>query len=113
MLEGLAGTIDLIVPRGGKSLVAKVQEDARVPVFSHLEGICHVYIDKSAHRATWRVAIAVNAKMRRTGICGAAEAILIDRSRQGAASQAGHRCLASRLDAKFAATVKRKRPTDG
>jgi glutamate-5-semialdehyde dehydrogenase len=79
MLEGLGGTIDLIVPRGGKSLVAKVQENARVPVFSHLEGICHVYVDKSALR-DMAVKIAVNAKMRRTGICGAAEAILIDRA---------------------------------
>ncbi|MFO0991162.1 MAG: glutamate-5-semialdehyde dehydrogenase [Hyphomicrobiales bacterium] len=78
MLAGLSGTIDLIVPRGGKSLVAKVQEDARVPVFSHLEGICHVYIDQSA-RTDMAVSVAVNAKMRRTGICGAAEAILIDR----------------------------------
>ncbi|MBL8907231.1 MAG: glutamate-5-semialdehyde dehydrogenase [Rhizobiales bacterium] len=79
MLAGLDGTIDLIVPRGGKSLVAKVQEDARVPVFSHLEGICHVYIDKSA-KTDMAVTVAVNAKMRRTGICGAAEAILIDRA---------------------------------
>jgi len=79
MLEGLSGTVDLIVPRGGKSLVAKVQENARVPVFSHLEGICHVYVDQSA-QSDMAVAIAVNAKMRRTGICGAAEAILIDRA---------------------------------
>lgn len=78
MLAGLSGTIDLIVPRGGKSLVAKVQDDARVPVFSHLEGICHVYIDQSA-KTDMAVSVAVNAKMRRTGICGAAEAILIDR----------------------------------
>ncbi len=79
MLAGLDGTIDLIVPRGGKSLVAKVQEDARVPVFSHLEGICHVYIDNSA-KTDMAADVAVNAKMRRTGICGAAEAILIDRA---------------------------------
>jgi glutamate-5-semialdehyde dehydrogenase len=79
LLAGLSGTIDLIVPRGGKSLVAKVQEEARVPVFSHLEGICHVYIDQSA-RSDMAVSVAVNAKMRRTGICGAAEAILIDRA---------------------------------
>jgi glutamate-5-semialdehyde dehydrogenase len=79
MLGGLSGTIDLIVPRGGKSLVAKVQEEARVPVFSHLEGICHVYIDQSA-KTDMAVSVAVNAKMRRTGICGAAEAILIDRA---------------------------------
>jgi glutamate-5-semialdehyde dehydrogenase len=82
MLEGLGGTIDLIVPRGGKSLVAKVQENARVPVFSHLEGICHVYIDKSA-LSEMAVKIAVNAKMRRTGVCGAAEAVLIDRAGKG------------------------------
>jgi len=82
MLEGLGGTIDLIVPRGGKSLVAKVQENARVPVFSHLEGICHVYIDKSALR-DMGIKIAVNAKMRRTGVCGAAEAVLIDRAGKG------------------------------
>lgn len=79
MLEGLGGTIDLIVPRGGKSLVARVQQDARVPVFSHLEGICHVYVDKAADTEMARK-IVLNAKMRRTGICGAAETILIDRA---------------------------------
>ena len=79
MLEGLNGTIDLIVPRGGKSLVARVQQDARVPVFSHLEGICHVYVDKAADTEMARK-IVLNAKMRRTGICGAAETILIDRA---------------------------------
>jgi glutamate-5-semialdehyde dehydrogenase len=79
MLEGLAGTIDLIVPRGGKSLVARVQADARVPVFSHLEGVCHVYIDRAADPAMAR-AIVLNAKMRRTGVCGAAETILVDRA---------------------------------
>ena len=82
MLEGLGGTIDLIVPRGGKNLVARVQAEARVPVFSHLEGICHVYVDAAADLAMARD-IVLNAKMRRTGICGAAETILIDR---GAAS---------------------------
>jgi glutamate-5-semialdehyde dehydrogenase len=79
MLEGLDGTIDLIVPRGGKSLVARVQADARVPVFSHLEGICHVYVDKSAD-TDMACKIVLNAKMRRTGVCGSAETILIDRA---------------------------------
>ena len=79
MLTGLAGAIDVIVPRGGKSLVARVQSDARVPVFSHLEGICHVYVDRDADLAMAE-RIVVNAKMRRTGICGAAETLLIDRA---------------------------------
>lgn len=79
MLEGLGGTLDLIVPRGGKSLVARVQQDARVPVFSHLEGICHVYVDKAADPAMAQ-RVTLNAKMRRTGICGSAETILIDRA---------------------------------
>jgi glutamate-5-semialdehyde dehydrogenase len=79
MLEGLGGTLDLIVPRGGKSLVARVQQDARVPVFSHLEGVCHVYVDKAAD-VEMAKAIVLNAKMRRTGICGAAETILIDKA---------------------------------
>jgi len=79
MLTGLDGAIDLIIPRGGKSLVARVQEEARVPVMAHLEGICHVYIHAKADLARAR-AIAVNAKMRRTGVCGAAETILIDRA---------------------------------
>ncbi|MFO1132468.1 MAG: glutamate-5-semialdehyde dehydrogenase [Hyphomicrobiales bacterium] len=79
MLEGLGGTLDLIVPRGGKSLVARVQQDARVPVFSHLEGICHVYVDKAADLAMAQ-SVALNAKMRRTGVCGSAETILVDRA---------------------------------
>jgi glutamate-5-semialdehyde dehydrogenase len=79
MLTGLGGTIDLIVPRGGKNLVARVQAEARVPVFSHLEGICHVYVDKSANPDMARE-IVLNAKMRRTGVCGSAETILIDRA---------------------------------
>lgn len=79
MLEGLSGTIDLIVPRGGKSLVARVQSEARVPVFSHLEGICHVYVDKAADPEMAKT-IVLNAKMRRTGICGAAETVLIDKA---------------------------------
>ncbi len=77
MLTGLGGTIDLIVPRGGKTLVARVQNEARVPVFSHLEGICHVYVDKAADLEMAK-SIVLNAKMRRTGVCGAAETILID-----------------------------------
>jgi glutamate-5-semialdehyde dehydrogenase len=79
MLKGLSGNLDVIVPRGGRSLVERVQNEARVPVFAHLEGICHLYIDKSA-KLDMAVAIAVNAKMRRTGICGAAETLLIDRA---------------------------------
>ena len=79
MLSGLAGTIDVIVPRGGKSLVARVQNEARVPVFAHLEGLCHIYVDASADLAMAEK-IVVNAKMRRTGICGAAETLLIDRN---------------------------------
>ena len=78
MLTGLNGNIDLIVPRGGKSLVARVQSDARVPVFSHLEGICHVFVDKDADLEMAN-SIVLNAKMRRTGVCGSAETILIDK----------------------------------
>jgi glutamate-5-semialdehyde dehydrogenase len=77
MLTGLDGTIDVIVPRGGKSLVARVQADARVPIFAHLEGICHIFIDQFADVEMARK-IVVNAKMRRTGVCGAAECLLID-----------------------------------
>ena len=73
-----AGLIDIIVPRGGKSLVARVQEEARVPVLAHLDGICHTYVDASADPAM-ATALALNAKMRRTGICGATETLLIDR----------------------------------
>lgn len=73
------GAIDLIVPRGGKSLVARVQEEARVPVLAHLDGICHTYVDRAADPAM-AVNLAVNAKMRRTGICGATETLLIDRA---------------------------------
>lgn len=72
------GAIDLIVPRGGKSLVARVQEEARVPVLAHLDGICHTFIERAADPAM-AVKLAVNAKMRRTGICGATETLLIDR----------------------------------
>jgi glutamate-5-semialdehyde dehydrogenase len=79
MLGGLDGAIDVIVPRGGKSLVARVQAEARVPVFAHLEGICHVYVDKAADLAMAK-SIVLNAKMRRTGVCGAAETLLVDRA---------------------------------
>jgi glutamate-5-semialdehyde dehydrogenase len=78
MLKGLDNTIDVIVPRGGAGLVSRVQAEARVPVFAHLEGLCHLYIDKSA-RLDMAIEIAVNSKMRRTGICGAAETLLIHR----------------------------------
>ena len=77
MLRGLQGSIDVIVPRGGKSLVARVQEEARVPVFAHLEGLCHTYIDRDAELEK-AVNVTVNAKMRRPGICGATETALID-----------------------------------
>jgi glutamate-5-semialdehyde dehydrogenase len=79
MLQGLDGDIDVIVPRGGKSLVERVQKEARVPVFAHLEGVCHVYVDKAAELGMAK-SIVLNAKMRRTGVCGAAETLLIDRA---------------------------------
>ena len=76
MLKGLNNAIDVIVPRGGKSLVQAVQDSATIPVFGHLEGICHTYIDKSADLNT-SIAVVTNAKMRRPGICGALETLLI------------------------------------
>jgi glutamate-5-semialdehyde dehydrogenase len=79
MLGGLDGNIDVIVPRGGKNLVGRVQDEARVPVFAHLEGICHVYVHGDAALDMARE-IVTNAKMRRTGICGAAEALLVDKA---------------------------------
>jgi glutamate-5-semialdehyde dehydrogenase len=79
MLSGINGGIDVIVPRGGKSLVARVEAEARVPVFAHLEGVNHVYIDKSANPDMAK-SIVLNAKMRRTGVCGAAETLLVDRA---------------------------------
>jgi glutamate-5-semialdehyde dehydrogenase len=79
MLSGLDGAIDVLVPRGGKSLVGRVQTESRVPVFAHLEGVCHVYVDGKA-KPSMAKAIVLNAKMRRTGVCGAAETLLIDRS---------------------------------
>jgi glutamate-5-semialdehyde dehydrogenase len=79
MLAGLDGAIDVIVPRGGKDLVGRVQTEARVPIFAHLDGICHVYVDGKAKLAMAKT-IVLNAKMRRTGICGAAETLLVDRA---------------------------------
>ena len=79
MLGGLGGAIDVIVPRGGKELVARVQAEARVPVFAHLEGVCHVYVHGRADLDMAK-RIVLNAKMRRTGICGSAETLLVDRA---------------------------------
>jgi glutamate-5-semialdehyde dehydrogenase len=79
MLAGLDGNVDVIVPRGGKSLVARVQAEARVPVFAHLEGVCHVYVHADADLDMAK-RIVLNAKMRRTGVCGAAETLLVDRA---------------------------------
>ena len=78
LLSSMGDTIDVVVPRGGKNLIARVQEEARVPVIGHLEGICHVYLHESANVEMARD-IVLNAKMRRTGICGAAETVLVDR----------------------------------
>jgi glutamate-5-semialdehyde dehydrogenase len=79
MLAGLDGAIDVIVPRGGKNLVSRVQAEARVPVFAHLEGVCHIYVDGKA-KLPMAKSIVLNAKMRRTGVCGAAETLLVDRA---------------------------------
>jgi glutamate-5-semialdehyde dehydrogenase len=79
MLAGLGGALDVIVPRGGRSLVERVQREARVPVFAHLEGVVHVYVDRAADLDK-ALAIIVNSKMRRTGVCGAAETLLVDRA---------------------------------
>lgn len=79
MLGGLNSNIDVIVPRGGKSLVSRVQNEAKVPVFGHLEGICHVYVNADADIEK-AIEVTANAKMRRTSICGAAETLLIDKS---------------------------------
>ncbi|CAH1650807.1 glutamate-5-semialdehyde dehydrogenase [Hyphomicrobiales bacterium] len=82
MLTGLEGAIDVIVPRGGKSLVARVQEEARVPVFAHLEGLCHVFVHAEADLGMARD-IVLNAKMRRTSVCGSAETLLVDKACAG------------------------------
>ena len=79
MLAGLDGSVDVIVPRGGKDLVGRVQKEARVPIFAHLEGVCHVYVDGQA-KLPMAKKIVLNAKMRRTGVCGAAETLLVDRA---------------------------------
>ena len=79
ILSGLDGAIDLIIPRGGKSLVDRVLKEARAPVLGHLEGVCHVYVDGDADHEK-AIAITVNAKMRRTGVCGAAETLLVDKA---------------------------------
>jgi glutamate-5-semialdehyde dehydrogenase len=79
LLAGLDGAVDVIVPRGGRSLVERVQSEARVPVFAHLEGICHTYVDKAADLEMAK-SIVINAKMRRTGICGATECLLVDKA---------------------------------
>ena len=78
MLAGLGGSIDVIVPRGGKRLVERVQKEARVPVFAHLEGVCHTYVDRDAD-LDMAVKITLNAKMRRPGVCSATETLLVDR----------------------------------
>jgi glutamate-5-semialdehyde dehydrogenase len=95
MLKGLNGTIDMIIPRGGKSLVGRVQAEARVPVLSHLEGICHTYIHAAADPAK-ALDLVINAKMRRTGVCGATETLLVDATVAGAMLPA----IASALRAK-------------
>lgn len=79
LLSGLGGAIDVIVPRGGKSLVQRVQDEARVPVFAHLEGICHTYADRDANLDI-AIPLVLNAKLRRTGVCGATECLLVDQN---------------------------------
>ena len=79
LLSRMGGMVDVVVPRGGKSLVQRVKDEARVPVIGHLEGNCHVYVDRDADAAMAR-AIVLNAKLRRTGVCGSAETLLVDRA---------------------------------
>ena len=79
MLADMADSIDVIVPRGGKNLIARVRQEARVPVIGHLEGVCHVYVDRGANLDMAKH-IVRNAKMRRTGVCGSAETLLVDRA---------------------------------
>jgi len=95
MLAGLDGAIDVIIPRGGKSLVERVQKEARVPVFAHLEGICHTYVDRDAE-LDMAVSVILNAKLRRPGICGATETLLVD---SGAPAQFGPTLIEALLDA--------------
>ncbi|MCY3730098.1 MAG: glutamate-5-semialdehyde dehydrogenase, partial [Rhodospirillaceae bacterium] len=82
LLRDMSAFVDVIVPRGGKGLIARVQKDARVPVMGHLEGVCHTYVHHSADLEMARK-LVVNAKMRRTGICGATETLLVDRAASG------------------------------
>ena len=79
MLKGLDGTIDVIVPRGGKGLVSRVQNEARIPIFAHLEGICHIFVDESADLEMAKD-LVLNSKMRRTGVCGAVETLLVHKN---------------------------------
>ena len=79
LMLGMAGLIDVIVPRGGRSLIERVQRESRIPVIAHLDGICHTYVDRAADLAMSR-RIVLNAKMRRTGVCGATETLLVDRA---------------------------------
>ena len=95
MLGGLDGSIDVIVPRGGRSLVERVQNEARVPVFAHLEGLCHIYVDKDADLQK-AIDVVTNSKMRRTGICGALETLLIDEAVAGEFTEPICKALAER-----------------
>ncbi len=95
LLGEMAAYVDVVVPRGGRSLIARVQRDARVPVLGHLEGICHVFVERLADPEK-AVAVVVNAKMRRTGICGAAETLLLDESLDDATAR---RVLSALIDA--------------
>jgi glutamate-5-semialdehyde dehydrogenase len=115
MLAGLGGAIELIVPRGGKNLVARVQAEARVPVLAHLEGVCHTYVHKKADLAKAR-ALVLNGKMRRTGICGATETMLIDSTIIGThltpiLDDLAHAGCEIRGDAKVRAHYPRAKPT--
>ena len=105
MLAG-AGLIDLIIPRGGKSLVERVQREARVPVLAHAEGLCHTYVHAAADPAMARAVVA-NAKMRRTGVCGATETLLIDAAIAPAAA-AAHRRRSARRSAATSAPMRRR-----
>jgi glutamate-5-semialdehyde dehydrogenase len=91
LLSGLGGTIDVVVPRGGKALVGRVEAEARVPVFAHLEGICHVYVHAPADLEMAKQ-IVLNAKMRRTGVCGSAETLLVDRALPQRISSRSSKC---------------------